>query len=200
MKPTIIFVVGPTGVGKSAVGKMIAKNLQYTYIDKDVATSHLSEYILEVMSPANNKHDRESTFYTQTVRPLEYNSILTQALDNLELGNNVVMTAGFELEMQDAHWLDTHPIMQKIITLAQLKVVHVHVDKQTLLKRLISRNELRDAWKLNNWDVYCQQVDHMKITWDIMKYELLKFDNSDALPILYDLKVENLMSQLKKAQ
>ena len=176
---------------------MISKNLHYMYIDKDVATSHLSEYILETMSPTNNKHDRESEFYTQTVRPLEYKSILMQALDNVELGNNVVMTAGFELEMQDANWLDNHPIMQKIIALAQLKVIHVHVDKQTLLKRLISRNELRDEWKLNNWDAYWQQVDQMKITWDTTKYKLFTFDNSDALPILYDLKVENLMSQLK---
>lgn len=198
MKPTIIFVIGETGVGKSAVGKMIAKNLHYTYIDKDTSTTHLTEYILGTVSPTKNKHDRESDFYMQTVRPLEYNGILAQALENIELGNNVVVTASFELEMQEANWLHTHLFMKKIMELANLKIVFVHVDKQTLLKRLISRNELRDTWKLDNWDTYLKQVNDMKITWDETAYEQFTFDNSDALPILYNLKVESLMSQLKK--
>lgn len=197
MKPTIIVVIGPTGVGKSAVGKIIAKNLQYTYIDKDAATSYLTEYILESLSPTKNKNDRESAFYVQAVRPLEYKSILMQALENIELGNNVVVTAGFDLEIQDVSWLDRDPVMQKILAHAQLKVIHVHVDKQTLLKRLISRNELRDEWKLNNWDAYWKQVDELKIVWDAAKYQLFTFDNSDALPILYNLKVDSLISQLK---
>lgn len=197
MKPTIIVVIGPTGVGKSAVGKIIAKNLQYTYIDKDAATSYLTEYILESLSPTKNKNDRESAFYVQAVRPLEYKSILTQALENIELGNNVVVTADFDLEIQDASWLDQDPVMQKILAHAQLKVIHVHVDKQTLLKRLISRNELRDEWKLNNWDAYWKQVDELKIVWAATKYQLFTFDNSDALPILYNLKVDSLISQLK---
>lgn len=198
MKPNIIFVVGEAGVGKSAVGKMISKNLHYTYIDKDTSTIHLSELILGEASPTKNKHDRESTFYLETVRPLEYASILSQALENIELGNNVIVTAGFELEMQDSNWLHTNSYMKKIIELANVKVVHVTVDKQTLLQRLISRNELRDEWKVNNWDAYLQQVANMKITWADSDYEKLTFDNSDALPILYDIKVKNLMSQLEK--
>lgn len=197
MKPTVIFVIGEAGVGKSAVGKMIAKHFHHTYIDKDTSTIYLTEHILAESSPTKNKHDRESDFYMNTVRPLEYDTILAQVLENVELGNSSVVTAGFELEILDANWLQTNLYMKKIMELASLKVVHVQVDKQTLLNRLITRNELRDAWKLNNWNAYLQQVANMKVGWNKEDYKEFSFDNSDALPILYDLKVKNLMEQLE---
>ncbi|MFJ7952818.1 AAA family ATPase [Lysinibacillus sp. NPDC096418] len=196
VRPSIIIVIGEAGVGKSAVGKLIAKEKKYTYIDKDTATISLTEQYLEECSPTKNKHDRESDFYLSTVRPLEYKTILALALENLELGNSVVLTAGFELEIQDENWLQMNPDIMKIRAIADLKVVMVTVDKQTLLNRLITRNELRDTWKLNNWDAYLKQVAAMKITWNDRDYTNLSFDNSDALPILYDIKVNNLIKTL----
>lgn len=195
-RPNLIIVIGEAGVGKSAVGKLIARNKQYTYIDKDTATISLTEQYLEESSPTKNKHDRESAFYLNTVRPLEYKTILALALENLELGNNVILTAGFELEIQDENWLHTNPYMVKISALADIKVLLVTVDQQTLLNRLITRNELRDTWKLNNWDAYLKQVAAMKIKWNDANFEKLSFDNSDALPILYDIKVNNLIKTL----
>lgn len=195
-RPSVIIVIGEAGVGKSAVGKLIAREKQYTYIDKDTATIRLTEQYLGESSPTKNKHDRESAFYLSTVRPLEYKTILALTLENIELGNNVVLTAGFELEIQDENWLHTHPEMMQIRALADLKVVLVTVDQQTLLNRLIMRNELRDTWKLNNWEAYLKQVAAMKITWNDTDFTNLSFDNSDALPILYEIKVNNLIKAL----
>lgn len=196
VRPSITIVIGEAGVGKSAVGKLIAKEKNYTYIDKDTATISLTEQYLGESSPTKNKHDRDSAFYLETVRPLEYKSILALAFEYIELGNNVVLTAGFELEIQDENWLQTNPDIIKIRALADLNVVMVTVDKQTLLNRLITRNELRDTWKLNNWETYLKQVAATKITWNDTDFTKLSFDNSDSLPILYDLKVKNLIKSL----
>lgn len=84
----------------------------------------------------------------------------------------------------------------KIRALANLLVVMVTVDRQTLLNRLITRNELRDTWELNNSDAYLKQVAAMKITWNDTNFTKFSFDNSDALPILYDIKVNNLIKTL----
>lgn len=195
-KQSVIFVIGETGVGKSAVGKIIAREKNYTYIDKDTATTSLTELYLGELSPTRNRYDRESDFYIHTVRPLEYEAILALVLENIELGNSVVLTAGFELEIQDKIWLHTNLQMKKIREQADLKVVLVTVDKQTLLNRLITRNELRDRWKLNNWDAYLKQVSAMEIKWDIADFTKLSFDNSATLPILYDMRVKNLIKAL----
>lgn len=196
VRPTISLVIGEAGVGKSAIGKLIAKEKNYTYIDKDTATIRLTEQYLKESSPTKNAHDRESAFYLETVRPLEYKIILALALENIELGNSVVLTAGFELEIQDENWLHTNPEILKIRALADLHVVMITVDRQTLLNRLITRNELRDTWKLNNWDTYLKQVANTKITWNEKDFTKLSFDNSDSLPILYEIKVKNLIKAL----
>lgn len=195
-KLDILLVVGEAGVGKSAVGEMIAKNKGYTYIDKDTATITLTEQYLAACSPTQNMHDRDSEFYLTQVRPLEYKTILALAQENLRLGNSVVITAGFESEMQMVDYLTVDPQMQAILQVANLTVVMVTVDRQTLLNRLILRNELRDKWKLDNWNAYLEQVKNMRIMWPQEQFKELNFDNSDALPILYDIKVNNLIKSI----
>ena len=196
MKPQLIIVLGITGAGKSAVGKLIAQNKGYAFIDKDTVTTSLTELILESLSPMKDKHDRESTYYTEVVRPLAYESMLHIALENIELGNSVIVAGAFEEEMKNPDFLEENEYMEAIRKLANIKVVHVHVDHSTLLKRLIARNEQRDSWKLANWDAYVKEVGNVKVQWYTTLYTLLSFDNSDALPILYDLKVNNLLNEL----
>ena len=196
MKPQLIIVMGITGAGKSVIGKRIAKNKGFVYVDKDTVTTALTEVILENLSPLKDKHERESSYYLEVVRPLAYESVLHIALENIELGNSVVVAAAFDEEIKNADFLEENEYMEAIRKLADIKVVHVHVDHPTLLKRLIARNEERDRWKLANWDTYLKEVSNVKIRWNTALYTLLSFDNSDALPILYDLKVNNLLNEL----
>ena len=196
MKPQLIIVVGITGAGKSVIGKLIAKNRGFTFVDKDTVATELTEVILENLSPLKDKHERESSFYLEVVRPLAYESMLHIALENIELGNSVVVAAAFDEEIKNADFLEENEYMEAIRKLANIKVVHVHVDHSTLLKRLIARNEQRDSWKLANWDSYVKEVGSAKVQWNSALYKLLTFDNSDALPILYELKVKNLLNEI----
>ena len=196
MKPQLITVVGITGAGKSVVGKLIAKNRGFTFVDKDTVATELTEVILENLSPLKDKHERESSFYLEVVRPLAYESMLHIALENIELGNSVVVAAAFDEEIKNADFLEENEYMEAIRKLANIKVVHVHVDHSTLLKRLIARNEQRDSWKLANWDSYVKEVGSAKVQWNSALYKLLTFDNSDALPILYEIKTNNLLHEL----
>ena len=196
MKPQLIIIVGITGAGKSVIGKLIAKNRWFTFVDKDTVATELTEVILENLSPLKDKHERESSYYLEVVRPLAYESMLHIALENIELGNSVVVAAAFDEEIKNADFLEENEYMEAIRKLADIKVVHVHVDHSTLLKRLIARNEQRDSWKLANWDSYVKEVGSAKVQWNSALYKLLTFDNSDALPILYELKVKNLLNEI----
>ena len=196
MKPQLIIIVGITGAGKSVVGKLIAKNKGFTFVDKDTVATELTEVILENLSPLKDKHERESSYYLEVVRPLAYESMLHIALENIELGNSVVVAAAFDEEIKNADFLEENKYIEEIRKLADIKVVHVHVDHSTLLKRLIARNEQRDSWKLANWDSYVKEVGSAKVQWNSALYKLLTFDNSDALPILYEIKTNNLLQEL----
>lgn len=193
----IVLVVGESGVGKSAVGKQIAKKLKYTYIDKDTVTGSLSELYLSECSPTKDPHDRDSEFYHQKVRPVEYETLLNIVHENVQLGIDMVITAHFTKELQEPDWLQ-NSIMKRIMAVAQLNVISVHVDPKTMLARLISRNELKDTWKLQNWDQYIKSVAHLQISWDKESYRHYTFDNSESLPILHEIKVNNLIEWLKK--
>lgn len=195
-KPNIVLMVGATGVGKSFIGKMIAKKKGYGYIDKDTATSPLVERYLAACSPTNDSHDRESAFYKNEVRPLEYQTILAIVEDNIKLSNSVVLTAGFEQEIIDADYLRSNAQMSRLREQANIIVVKVRVDSKTLLTRLIKRNEQRDKWKLANWDAYVKEVEGLKVAWDESDYTQLVFDNSDMLPVLYELKIEGLIQSI----
>lgn len=195
-KPNIVIMVGAAGVGKSFIGKMISQKKGYGYIDKDTATSPLVERYLAACSPTQNSHDRESEFYVQQVRPLEYETILAIVKDNVSLGHSVVVTAGFENEISDPTYLHTNPQMLALRELATIIVVKVTVDSRTLLNRLIKRNEQRDKWKLANWAHYVKEVEGLRIAWDSADFKQLAFDNSDMLPVLYDLKVEGLIQSI----
>ncbi|GGG13932.1 ATPase [Lysinibacillus alkalisoli] len=196
-KPNVILMVGEIGVGKSYIGKKIAEMKNYTYIDKDTVTTPLTEYILAHNSPTQNSHDRESDFYIQTVRPLEYQALLNIAYDNVKLGHSVVLTAGFEQEILQQDYLHTHPQMKALREVATIIVVRVTVDSTTLLNRLIKRNEQRDRWKLNNWETYMAQVSGLTVRWHPDDYTQLGFDNSDMLPVLYDLKLQGLVQSIR---
>lgn len=150
MRPQLIIVIGSTGAGKSFVGKLIAKNKGFTFVDKDTVTTALTEVILENLSPLKDKHERESSYYMNIVRPLAYESMLHIALENIELGNSVVVASTFDEEIKNTNFLEENKYMEAIRNLADIKVVHLHIDHSTLLKRLIARNKKRDSWKLAN--------------------------------------------------
>ncbi|MBK3493658.1 AAA family ATPase [Viridibacillus sp. YIM B01967] len=188
----IVFVIGAAGVGKSAVGKLIANHKNFVYVDKETVTCPFTELYLKECSPTNDPYDRESDFYMDNVRPIEYQTMLRIALENIELGNDVVLSAPFEKELNDENWIN-EGLMAKILEKANLKIIRVHVDKQTMLNRLISRNELRDSWKLSNWDTYIASMADLNVAWNKHAYDEYTFDNSDALPILYDIQVKSLI-------
>ncbi|WP_051910358.1 AAA family ATPase [Lysinibacillus sp. BF-4] len=195
-KPNVVIMAGATGVGKSFIGQLIARKKGYSYIDKDTATRPFVERYLAACSPTQDSHDRESDFYIQKVRPLEYETILQLVQDNIALGQSVVVTAGFEQELDDATYLHSNPQMQALCAQATIIVVKVTVDSPTLLTRLIKRNDPRDKGKLSNWDAYVKEVEGLRIAWDSADFTQLGFDNSDMLPVLYELKVQSLIQSI----
>ncbi len=184
---TLVFVVGVAGAGKSTVGKKIAEQLRYVYLDKDT----IAQPFVEALNPIKN--DRESTLYLNTIRPLEYQVLLDVAEENLRLGQSVVLSAPFGQEVLDPAWIDREIFHQRQIQ-AQIKIVSIKVDPSTEWKRLSMRKEARDQWKLEHWAQYQQQRPTFDVKWSRDPAVYFEFDNRLQAEQNFDQQLSQLMA------
>ncbi len=191
--PQLILIIGVAGSGKSEIGKLLSKKLKYVYIDKDTATRPFTENFLTMSSPHQNKNDRESDFYLEYVRPLEYLISLDLAEENIRLGNSVIISAPFLGEARSNTWLRQEiNFRRRLNGKVCLKVVLVESDRTTERKRMLQRDAGRDKWKLSNWEEYCSAIQDFRVEWNLDPQSFFQFDNSEIPPVPFKKQMEEL--------
>lgn len=151
----LILVGGLPGSGKTHVGKEIARG-RYCFIDKDTVSRFSTESMLDMLGC--HPDDRESIVYLDKIRPIEYETMMKIAHENLDIGQSVVCSAPFIREFRDEQWLSEANFNASVAG-CRLILVWIHSDETSLRKRLIERNASRDRWKLAHWDDYIKSVD-----------------------------------------
>ena len=156
----LIIIAGDAGSGKSYIGQEIAKKLNNcAYLDKDTQTRFLVDKFLECLG--HNETDRESQEYLQEIRPLEYECLLKQGFENLELGKDCILSAPFIKEVNEENYFqDLNDELE--FEDAILKLIWIYTDEESARKRIIDRNAKRDENKINNWNDYVKNVNHNK--------------------------------------
>ncbi len=156
-KTLFVIIAGCAGAGKTTVGKFIAEKMKWTYIDKDTVTRQYTDFIL--CSHGSNEGDRESSFYCDKIRPIEYDVTLKLCRENLELGNNVVLTIPMIAVVKDFNKFS------EMINLTYLNRIDVEVrfvwinhDENLEYARVSRRNAARDRYKLANWYEYSSEI------------------------------------------
>jgi predicted kinase len=151
-KHKLILIAGPAGAGKTTIGKHLSTLLQNCiYIDKDTITEPLTNKLL--IEHGSSDQDRESQFYKEQIRGIEYLILMNQAFENLYLNKNVVCTAPFRLEFNDKKWIEDVSIKANK-TNAELINIWVYADKATIYERMVKRGLTRDLGKINDWENY----------------------------------------------
>ena len=173
MKPILIFLIGSAGSGKSTIGKKLAAEHHFCYLDKDVVFNTFTGKLLEAhgFSP----HDRDGTYYRDTVMDLEYETLLNVANDNLQLGRSVILDApfvGYFHKSDYIHQLLSRYAWEEIVPV----VIRVDVEVEVLHQRLKSRGLERDQWKLDHWDTFVQGMQANRCVWE--NIEFITVDNS----------------------
>lgn len=186
----LVFFVGVAGTGKTTVAKKLAARIPAAFLDRDTVGGRFVEKFLE--SNGLDPNDRDSSFYKENLRDLEYDTTKDICIENLNAGQNVFMISPFTAELKNREWIE------EVITAAGLtknevdvKVIVVTLKDMELQKeRIIDRQTERDQWKLDHWDDFKKRVDFVPdIHWDIPDSSVKVFDNSGSLT---DEKVEEL--------
>ena len=161
--PRAFLVVGPAGSGKSTVAQAIARRVHAAYLDKDSLAGPLVELLLTERGDAPWERD-ENDFYQDRIFPLEYDTLMGVAGDNLRLGISAVLDAPFRRYTSDAGWLAAArarlawPDVEAV-------VVHVTVAEDVLRRRLAARANDRDRWKLANWGEFWAHAQMSRCAW-----------------------------------
>ncbi|KAB8127163.1 ATP-binding protein [Gracilibacillus oryzae] len=188
----LVFYVGVAGTGKTTVAEKIAAKIPCAFLDRDTVGGRFVERFLEMNDLDPN--DRDSSFYKENLRDLEYDTTKDICIENLRVGQNVFMISPFTAELKNKDWIE-EVITASGKTKAEIDVKVVVVTLQDIEQqrnRIEERGTVRDTWKLDNWDQYETRVDFVPtINWDIPQDDILVFDNSGELT---EEKVNSLVS------
>ncbi|NMO98136.1 AAA family ATPase [Paenibacillus lemnae] len=186
----LVFFVGVAGTGKTTVAKKLAVRIPAAFLDRDTVGGRFVEKFLE--SKGMDPNDRDSSFYKEHLRDLEYDTTKDICIENLSAGQNVFMISPFTAELKNREWIE------EVISASgrskdevDVKVIVVALKDMDLQKeRIVDRKTERDQWKLEHWDDFKKRVDFVpEVNWDIPPGSIHVFDNSGTLT---DEKVERL--------
>ena len=157
-KPLLLFVVGSAGTGKTTIAKALCNKRTFTFLDKDIVGGKYSDWMMQQLGADIN--DRDSDVYRTHCRDLEYVVTMDVALDNLELGNDVICVGPFGIELTNPNWLiDQLGKINFNLDQVNIGVIHIYVSDHDLIKsRIESRNHPRDTWKLTHWTDYAKRI------------------------------------------
>lgn len=180
----LVFFVGVAGTGKTTVARKLADRIPAAFLDRDTIGGRFVEAILEMQGL--DKRDRDSDFYKQNLRDLEYDTAKDVCIENLAARQNVFMISPFTAELKSKQWIE-EVIGAAGLTKAQvdIKVIVVTLQDMTLQKqRIVDRQTDRDQWKLDNWGDFEKRIDFVpQINWVIPASSILVFDNSGELTV-----------------
>lgn len=172
-KPTFVIVTGCAGSGKTSLGKAIAKEKHWTYIDKDTVTRHFADYIL--VSKGKDKNDRESEIYCNEIRPIEYKLTFKVCQENLNLGNSVILTIPFIAQIRDYNrWLEMIKEYELDLEEVNVKFIWINHDEGGEYTRITRRAAQRDGYKLEHWEEYLEGLEGISPD---ERYQAYRYDN-----------------------
>lgn len=152
-KQNVVLVAGYAGSGKTTFSSMLVESLsenqEWTSVDKDIVCDTLTSELMG-QSPEGSGN-RESNFYLNKVRPMEYKIVNASMRGSLLAGvDGVVVTAPFVRELNDEKWLSD---FREWCSTREIGLTFVWIDcsEKVLHERLSVRNFDRDQHKLTNW-------------------------------------------------
>ncbi|WP_069201852.1 AAA family ATPase [Bacillus niameyensis] len=180
--PKVIFVSGVAGTGKTTISKEIHKYIPAVYLDKDTVGGKFSEQYLK--GTGYDPNDRDSVYYKEHCRDLEYDVTMNIAMENAALGLDTMLIGPYTKEIKTKDWLDRKLAQFGLVReQVSVKVLFITVKDTELQKqRIIERNAMdRDQWKLDNWAAYEKSLTIPDVAWDLKESDIMVFDNSGEL-------------------
>ncbi len=189
---TFVIITGCAGSGKTSLGKKIARETGWTYIDKDTVTRDFTDFIL--VDKGKSKSDRESDVYCNEIRPVEYQITFKVCDENLRLGNSVILTIPFIAQIKDyGKWQEMVQEYGLDLDDVVVKFVWINHDEGSEYTRVTKRNADRDGYKLQHWEEYTRGIEGIT---PAKEYAAYLYDNDSTSAD--EIYVKDVIEWIKK--
>ena len=144
--------MGVAGSGKTTLSRKILRQICAVYLDNN--------HIVDAFFP-----DRRHGSAYERLRPRFYKALYAIAEENLKLRNSVLLDVPHVKEVQTSQWRGLIRRLAKKAR-ADLVVIRCFCSEQTLRRRIRSRSEARDHWKLEHWnELLREQPIRVRMPW-----------------------------------
>lgn len=189
--PRLILFAGHAGTGKTTLAKralpiIIARSGQdFFFLDKDTAYGRFSARVMQIAT--GDPNDRDSPFYLENLRDLEYQGLIDIVRENLQLNVNVVLVGPFSREIRSG--LLFEPARLGLPLHIHTRVAWIDLPAEEARRRMVLRADPRDAWKLNHWESYTKRRIDPPVNPMIRRFDNSAFDSTQ-----FDLLIDHLIS------
>ena len=154
-KPTLLIMAGHAGTGKTTFSRLFfAQQAQagrtWAFLDKDTVSGTFVNALMQMHT--GDGFDRDSSTYSEKVRPLEYTALDRVVRDNLMLGTSCISCAPYGIECKSREAFEAYA--ESFSDVAHTIVLWSHVSPQEAHVRITARAHPMDKYKLDNWDAY----------------------------------------------
>ena len=195
MKKKLILVAAPPACGKNFVSEKIAEMCGHVvYLDKD----DLCDLVGCAFDLCGRERNMDSEFYSQSIRPFEYGTLMRLALSAMRFEDLVLVNAPFGKEVRDVEYMTD--LKSKLRDWnAELALIWVSAPLELCYERMKQRNSPRDQWKLQNWDVYVKGINY-SLPVSLLDCgavdRLISFNNGDKRE--FQLSMDNVMQYIMR--
>lgn len=189
----LILFAGHAGTGKTTLAKkalpfIIEKTGQdFFFLDKDTVYGQYSAEVMKLLT--GNPNDRDSPFYLNNLRDLEYSGLIDIVRENLALNINVLLVGPFSREIQSGKIFNAKEL--GIPKNTHIQIAWIDLGNEEAKKRMEKRANPRDEWKLSHWDEYLKRRVEPPV-----HDHIHRFDNSDANKLHFEEDFNNLVNAL----
>jgi predicted kinase len=142
-RPCLILFMGVAGSGKTTLARAVLQRFSAVYLDNN--------HIVDAFFPET----RNGRAY-ERLRPAFYRALYRIAEENLKVGNSVLLDVPHVKEVQRAQWRES---IKRLVARARATriVVRCVCSEEALMRRIRSRAERRDRWKLRHWSAFLSE-------------------------------------------
>ncbi|NIK80398.1 adenylate kinase family enzyme [Paenibacillus castaneae] len=175
----LVFFVGGAGAGKTTLAKALAKRRGAVLLDMDTL---LRPAAVALMTQAGlDPTDRDSKAYKALCRDLGYRITMDAALENIDIGNDVLVIGPFTKGIETPRWIEQElSSIEASLDDVSVKVIFVSLhDEQQYYERIRKRGSELDRWKLDHWSEFRLSLTSKTLSWRLPASSVLYFDNSN---------------------